>query len=664
MNIASLRGRLPRRDVTRYWDATRVPVRWGLGADVGAAVLHVAAHGMASFVAPLVAAAVAGGIWWSRNRETANGGHLDLWLPGVAWLLAAAHWGPLHWDLLLQAVLWVPVLCIWKPEFLFGHLIQRYQQERSRWTAEQVTAEPAEAEAVGDGPGFLFPAMPGQAASPPASGAPAQPPGTAAFKTGGTVRASAVDAEQVQVALQEVLDQFGVDATVDGYDRGPATTCHYIRLDPGVKVDKVRGLAKNFALATGAPQLDVLSAMPGRQAMGVIVPNADRDPVLLGDILASPAARALGSHPLVAALGRDTSGAEVLIDLPRLPHILIAGATGGGKSITVHDIIASVLARATPAQVRMLLIDPKRVELAIYAGIPHLLCPIITSAKKATEYLQWAEQEMDRRYGLLEAHGFRHIDDFNEAAAKGLLSGEDGKALEPEAYLLVIVDELADLMMTAPRDVEDAIVRITQLARAAGIHLVLATQRPSVDVVTGLIKANMPARLALATASMTDSRVILDRPGAEKLLGAGDALLLLTNALHPLRLQTAFVSEAEIHDLVERAKQLAPAGPPVTLGSAAATSPASGEGSPALDDEDTALLLDAARRVISTQFGSTSMLQRKMRLGFAKAGRIMDELEARGIVGPQEGSKARDVLVAPDDMQAILDSLRGVPAGA
>jgi DNA segregation ATPase FtsK/SpoIIIE, S-DNA-T family len=455
--------------------------------------------------------------------------------------------------------------------------------------------------------------------------------------------------------LENALAEHGVETRLVGMVVGPTVTRYELELGPGVKVAKVTSLHKDIAYAMASPDVRILAPIPGRQAIGVEVPNVKRQVVALGDILASEEART-ASHPLEVALGRDINGRAILANLARMPHLLIAGATGAGKSSCINSLITSILMRSTPDQVRLILVDPKRVELGQYNRLPHLLTQVVTNPKKAANALSWAVREMERRYDLLSEVGFRDIDGYNAAFDRGDLVDDEqaGTSYKRLPYILVVVDELNDLMMVAARDVEESVMRIAQMARAVGIHLVIATQRPSVNVITGVIKANVPARLAFAVSSLADSRVILDQGGAERLVGKGDMLLLGPSSSVPQRIQGAWVTEKEVRGIVGHWRRQSPevaydddvqGADEAQLGGGSDTA---GGG-----DDDDDLVRQAMELVVRSQLGSTSMLQRKLRVGFARAGRLMDLLEQRGVVGPSEGSKARAVLMTPEELDEV-----------
>ncbi|MEX2294629.1 MAG: DNA translocase FtsK 4TM domain-containing protein [Acidimicrobiales bacterium] len=493
---------------------------------------------------------------------------------------------------------------------------------------------------------------------PSVKGSPWKLPPLTVLHRSGTQEVDKVAVELAGRVLEEALAQHGVETKLVGMVVGPSVTRYELELGPGVKVARVTSLHKDIAYAMASPDVRILAPIPGRQAIGVEVPNSDRQIVALGDILASPEARR-ASHPLEVAVGRDITGKAVMMNLATMPHILIAGATGAGKSSCLNSLITSILMRSTPDQVRMILVDPKRVEMGQYDRLPHLLTQVVTNPKKAANALAWAVREMERRYDLLAEVGFRDITGYNAAFDRGdlpdvvLPSGEVGREFPRLPFILVVIDELADLMMVAARDVEDSICRIAQMARAVGIHLVIATQRPSVNVITGVIKANVPARLAFAVSSATDSRVILDQQGAERLIGKGDMLLLGPASSAPSRIQGSWVSEEEVRKIAAAWKRQAPEivydKEVQGAGEGSGSSMGAGAGSSGDDDDD--LVLQAMELIVRSQLGSTSMLQRKLKVGFARAGRLMDLLEERGVVGPSEGSKARTVLMSLEELE-------------
>jgi DNA segregation ATPase FtsK/SpoIIIE, S-DNA-T family len=484
------------------------------------------------------------------------------------------------------------------------------------------------------------------------------------LRTGRVATGNKKSRDQMRRSLERTLAQFNVDASVSKVAQGPTVTRFEISLGTGVKVAAVTRLADDISYALATPEIRIVAPIPGKSAIGIEVPNRERDLVTLGDVLRSPEAQ-IEAHPLAAGIGVDISTNPVMINLSTMPHLLIAGATGSGKSVTMNSIISSIVMRSSPAQARMILVDPKRVELSSYEGAPHLLTPVITDPKRATEALQWTVEEMEARYEVLAQRGYRNVDSYNKAVVEGrvrsrpLLPGAGGgndadrptadDEARPYPYLLFVIDELADLMMVAPRDVESHIVRIAQMARAVGIHLVVATQRPSVDVVTGLIKANVPSRIALAMATQADSRTILDQGGAEKLVGDGDMLFMPANASKPHRLQGCYVSQTEVEQVVVHCKSQREAEHVegiIREGRDAMIADVTGD-----DATDDDLVRAAHQLVVRSGLGSTSMLQRKLKIGFARAGRIMDELEELGVVGPSEGSKARQVLMTVDQLE-------------
>ena len=646
--------------------AVLAPFFWMLGAELVALLAFYAVRGLHGFVFAVACSLLAGArtFFRLRNRTHGHAYARNAWALGSCWTVIASVAGP--WPVMtLILVLGTFALSAehwWRNRADRVEIVTDGTEVIPREPDDIVDAEVIEHPDIDPVPTAAYdsPVVTGDAPAEDAAETAYAAPGTGSLRCGSPRPSRTPGSDAARAAIEQVFADFGIDAAVTGVTRGPVITCYQVEKGPKTRVSKVLGLHQEIAYATGTEAGVIMRApIKGMSAIGVEIPlpEGQREIVALGDVLRSAAAQR-DPHPMLVGLGKDTEGRPVIANLAKMPHLLMAGATGAGKSTELNDVITSILTRADPADVRMILIDPKHVELAQYAGIPHLITPIITDPVKAADAFDWVVGEMARRYEDLAAYGVAKIDDFNRGVREGKIKAPRGseRVLTPYPYLLVAVDELADLMMVAKARIEDAVVRISQLARACGIHLVLATQRPSVDVVTGLIKANVPSRLAFATSSQTDSRVILDDNGAEKLVGQGDALFLPMGAQRPVRLQGAFVTEGEIRAVVRECKARAerarrPEAPVLTVVRDAPASPP-----PAA--EDPALLADCAEIIIATQHGSPSMLQRKFHIDWDEACHVMDTLEAQRIVGPANGSAAREVLVRPEDKDAAVAALR------